>query len=88
MTDFDVAGGLSKVITDALEPELREFEEAQRQVATLRQQLTSLENQVAREDVINLLGGKPNGATRAQHFSTFEQAVEYLVGASTSVEAL
>lgn len=58
MTDFDVAGGLSKVITEALEPELREFEEAQRQVATLRQQLTSLENQVAREDVINLLGGE------------------------------
>lgn len=47
------AGGLSKVIADALEPELQEFEEAQRQVTSLRQQLTSLEKQVAREDVIN-----------------------------------
>jgi len=47
------AGVLSKVIADALQPELQEFEEVQQQVATLLQQLTSLEKQVAREDVIN-----------------------------------
>ncbi|MCO4265248.1 hypothetical protein NG697_20445 [Pseudarthrobacter sp. MDT3-26] len=47
------AGGLSKVITDALQPELREFEEDQKKVANLRQQFTSLEQQVAREDVLN-----------------------------------
>lgn len=47
------AGGLSKVIADALQPELQDFEEAQQQVAALRQQLTSLEKQVAREDVMN-----------------------------------
>jgi hypothetical protein len=47
------AGGLSQVITDVLQPELRDFEQTQKQVATLRQQLTLLEKQVTSEDVIN-----------------------------------